>query len=131
MQLLVEEAVPRSVKTQFSMMIAVLTLEAMVMAFVAVLTELPVKEKATFPKECVRRVELVMESRGRRVVPVLVVSSDDRDSLARTDVPPITIADAFPEIAISRRSHSTWPTLDTITGNTDAALVCWTSTLVM
>ena len=123
-QKLVEEAVPTNVKTQFNMMIAVFTLEPINIAFVAVFVLAPVKENATLPKECVRRVELVMESKGRRVVPVLVVSRVDKESLAKTDVPPITIAEQFPEIAISRRSHSTKPTFVAITGNAEAAEDC-------
>jgi hypothetical protein len=111
-------------------MIAVLTLDAMVIALVAVFTLAPVNAKATFPIEWVVVVEEVIDNRGRRVVAVLVVSRVAKDRRARTDVPPMTIADTFPVHATSNRSHSTSPTFVWMTGRVPAAFVCCISTFV-
>jgi hypothetical protein len=103
------------------MMIAVLTLEEIYIAFVAVLAVAEAKEKATFPNVCDVVVLLVMESRGRRVAPAFALSSDDNDSLPKIDVPPITIGVAFPSTLISSLSNSTNPRFVEMTGSTETA----------
>jgi hypothetical protein len=131
MQLLVEEAVPASVKRLLNMRMAVLIPEAIYMAFVLVLATVEVKANATLPMLCVAVVVLVIESRGRRGVLGFVVSRVAKESRVITDVPPITMAVALPVQVTSSRSNSACPTLVTMTGKADRRYVCCTSTFVI
>jgi hypothetical protein len=122
--LFVEDAVPARVKRQLNMAMTEFTEEAMLIAFVTVLATEEVKANATFPKECVRRLELVIDRRGRRVAAMLVFSNVLRLQRLRTDVPPIETPMAFPATVRSTRSNSTRPIFVTITGSTDTLEFC-------
>ena len=93
---LVEEEVPWSEKTLFSINRVVLTPEPMKTASVFVLATADEKAKATFPNVCVEVVLLVKDSRGARVAPVFVVSKAERENRLRMEVPPTTMAEQFP-----------------------------------
>jgi hypothetical protein len=73
---------------------------------------------------------LVKERRGRRVVPVFVLSSVERENRLRTEVPPISRPMALPSTVKSMRSSSTSPTFVVMTGDTLAAFVEKISTFV-
>ena len=73
---------------------------------------------------------LVKERRGNRVAAVFVLSSVEKENRLRIDVPPIRTPIAFPSTVKSMRSSSTSPTFVVMTGDTLAALVELTSTLV-